>query len=83
MGGEQRGDALGPDDGPDQAHDLLAGLGVQLPGGLVGKQQPGAISFIEAACSSPVLPLPARCTASGRACPANTASVAATAPATS
>jgi hypothetical protein len=42
VGGEQRGHALGPDDGAEQAHDLLAGLGVQLPGGLVGQQQPGA-----------------------------------------
>ena len=38
MGGDQGGDALGLDDGVQQAHDLLGRLGIQLTGGLVGEQ---------------------------------------------
>ncbi len=38
MGGDQGGHALGLDHGAEQAHDLLAGLGVELAGGLVGEQ---------------------------------------------
>ena len=40
VGGDHRRHALGPDDGPDQQHDLLPGLGVELAGRLVGQQQP-------------------------------------------
>ncbi len=42
VGGEQRGHALGADDGTQQAHDLLAGFRVELAGRLVGEQQPRA-----------------------------------------
>ena len=40
VGRDDRGHALGADDGPDQQHDLLAGLGVELAGRLVGEQEP-------------------------------------------
>jgi hypothetical protein len=38
VGGDQGGDALGLDHGAEQPHDLLAGLGVELAGGLVRQQ---------------------------------------------
>jgi hypothetical protein len=39
--GDQRGDALGADHVAQQPHDLLASLGVQLAGRLVGQQHAG------------------------------------------
>src|SRR5215470_16202127 len=42
VGGYQGGDPLGADDREQQAHDLAAGLQVQLAGRLVGDQQLGA-----------------------------------------
>jgi hypothetical protein len=42
VGGDEGGDAFGLDDGAEQAHDLLGGLGVELAGGLVGEQELGA-----------------------------------------
>jgi hypothetical protein len=39
VGGDQRGDALGADHVPQQPHDLLAGLLIQLAGRLIGQQQ--------------------------------------------
>jgi hypothetical protein len=41
VGRDERGHALGTDDGAQQPHDLLGGLGVELTGGLVGEQQLG------------------------------------------
>ena len=40
VGRDDRGHALGPDDGPDEQHDPLAGLRVELAGRLVREQEP-------------------------------------------
>ena len=40
VGRDDRRDALGPDDVPDEQHDPLPGLRVELAGRLVGEQQP-------------------------------------------
>jgi hypothetical protein len=40
VGGDKRGHVFGLDDGAEQPHDLLGGVGVELAGWLVGEQQP-------------------------------------------
>jgi len=44
MRGDQRGEALGMNNRPEEPHDLPAGLRVQLAGRLIGDQQLGAAS---------------------------------------